>query len=144
MSEKKIIILRAPPGVGKSTFVEENLPDEAVVCSADLYFEELAMLKGTSYAEEFKPYLVARAHQWCFGKFIHATMVMEEPCVVIDNTNIRKWEYENYEALGELLGYTIDTITIPFKAELAEEYHARNTHGVPLEVIQRMIDEFEA
>jgi predicted kinase len=143
MNEKKVIIIRAPPGAGKTTFVEENYPD-AVVCSADLYFEELGMLNGTSYAEEFKPYLVARAHQFCFGSFIHATMIMDEPCVVVDNTNIRKWEYENYETLAEQLGYTIDTITIPFKAELAEEYHARNTHGVPLAVIQRMIREFEA
>ena len=46
-------------------------------------------------------------------------------------------------ALGELLTL-LTIITIPFKAELAEEYTQGNTHGVPLEVIQRMIDEFEA
>jgi predicted kinase len=67
---------------------------------------------------------------------------MEEEIIVVDNTNIRQWEYENYVFLAEINGYNINIVEIPI-TETAEVYHERNTHGVPLEVIQRMMDEYE-
>jgi predicted kinase len=67
---------------------------------------------------------------------------MEEELIVIDNTNVKKWEYENYVFLAELNGYSVEIVEIPF-TESAEVYHERNTHGVPLEVIQRMMNDYE-
>ena len=138
---KEIIIVRGVPGSGKTTQVKEQYPD-AVVCSADNYFDEVAALNNTSYLEEFKPWLVGKAHQHCWYVFIHALCVMEEETIVVDNTNIRKWEYENYVLLAELNDYNVKIVEIPI-TETAEVYHERNTHGVPLEVIQRMMDEYE-
>ena len=138
---KKVIILRGIPGSGKSTLVKENYAD-AIVCSADNYFEEVAALNGTDYLTEFKPWLVGRAHQHCWHSFIHALCVMEEEIIVVDNTNIHEWEYENYSFLAEINGYNVEVISIP-ATETAETYHERNTHGVPLEVIQRMMNEYE-
>ena len=139
---KKIVIMRGIPGSGKSTYVRENL-DGAFICSADNYFEELAELNQTTYLEEFKPWLVGKAHQHCWGSFIHATVIMDEPLVVVDNTNIHHWEYENYVLLGEQMGYEVEVVQIPFDSDKAEVYHRRNTHGVPLEVIQRMINDYQ-
>lgn len=137
---KKIVIVRGVPGSGKSTFVKENL-DGAFVCSADDYFEGLADWKGTSYLEEFKPWLVSTAHQFCWGIFIDAVFD-GKPLIVVDNTNIHHWEYENYRHLGKKMGYEVDVVKMP-AVLTAEEYHSRNTHGVPLEVIERMMAEYE-
>jgi hypothetical protein len=68
---------------------------------------------------------------------------MDEPLVVVDNTNISHWEYENYMFLAELHGYEVEIVEIPFEAEKAKIYHERNTHGVPLEVIERMVENYE-
>ena len=140
---KQLKIIRGIPGSGKTTYVNENYP-EAFVCSADDYFEEVADLNDTSYAEEFKPWLVGKAHQHCWGSFIQAVVVMDEPLVVVDNTNTNKWECDNYGFLAELMGYEVEIVEIPFEADKAEVYHERNTHGVPLEVIQRMIEHYES
>tara|TARA_Y100001963_G_C6722010_1_gene419571 strand:+ start:788 stop:1210 length:423 start_codon:yes stop_codon:yes gene_type:complete len=137
----KIIIIRGIPGSGKSTLVKNDYPN-AIICSADNYFDEVAALNGTSYEEEFKPWLVGKAHQHCWYQFIHALCVMEEETIVVDNTNIHQWEYENYVFLAELNGYSTEVVSIPM-TETAEVYHERNTHGVPLEVIQRMMNEYK-
>ena len=62
--------------------------------------------------------------------------------VAVDNTNICGWEFENYETLAEALGYKVTIVNMPMN-EPAEVYHKRNKHGVPLEAIQRMINNFE-
>ena len=139
---KKIVIMRGIPGSGKSTYVRETF-DGALICSADNYFEELAMLNQTTYLEEFKPWLVGKAHQHCWGSFIHSTVIMDEPLVVVDNTNIKHWEYENYVLLGEQMGYEVEIVPIRFEYGAAGVYHRRSTHGVPHEVIQRMINDYQ-
>ena len=135
--------MRGIPGSGKTTYVKENYP-EAVICSADNYFEEVAELNNTSYEEEFKPRLVGKAHAHCRDFFNLMTEIMDEPLIVVDNTNINIWEYKtDYRDSGERRGYEVEIVEIPFDAEKAEVYYERNTHGVPLEVIERMIREYE-
>lgn len=139
----KVKIYRGPPGTGKTTEASKmDNYENAVHCSADNYFYEVAALNGTSYLEEFKPWLVGKAHQFCWGAFIHALVVMGEETIIVDNTNTYKWEYENYVLLAEQLGYEVEIIVTDM-SESAEVYHERNTHGVPLEVIERMLREFE-
>jgi len=138
---KQVIIVRGIPGSGKSTLVKNDYPD-AVICSADNYFEEVAALHNSTYRKEFKPWLVGKAHQHCWYQFIHALCVMEEETIVVDNTNIHEWEYDNYSFLAKLNGYSVEVVSIPM-TETAEVYHERNTHGVPLEVIQRMMNEYK-
>ena len=140
----KVYIIRGAPGTGKTTEASKIMDknENAVHCSADNYFYEVAAVNGTSYLDEFKPWLVGKAHQFCWGAFIHALVVMSEETIIVDNTNTYKWEYENYVLLAEQLGYEVEIITTDM-SESAEVYHERNTHGVPLEVIERMLREFE-
>lgn len=139
--EKEVVIIRGCSGSGKSTYIEQNYSG-AIVCSADDFFEDRAIMNDTSYEEEFQPWLLSRAHQFCWGAFIHAVAVMGEELVAVDNTNICWWEFENYEKLAKALGYKVTIVNMPMN-EPAEVYHKRNKHGVPLEAIQRMIDNFE-
>ena len=142
-NKKQLKIIRGIPGSGKTTYVKENYP-EAVICSADNYFEEVAELNNTSYEEEFKPRLVGKAHAHCRDFFNLMTEVMDEPLIVVDNTNINIWEYEtDYLDSGERRGYEVEIVEIPFEADKAKVYHERNTHGVPLDVIKRMIEHYE-
>ena len=140
----KVYIIRGAPGTGKTTEASKIMDDnkDAVHCSADNYFYEVAEQNGTSYLEEFDRMLVGKAHQFCWGAFIHALVAMGEKTIIVDNTNIYKWEYENYVLLAEQLGYEVEIIVTDM-SESAEVYHERNTHGVPLHVIRRMLNEFE-
>ena len=140
----KVYIIRGAPGTGKTTEASKIMDknENAVHCSADNYFYEVAAVNGTSYLEEFKPWLVGKAHQFCWGAFIHALVVMSEETIIVDNTNTYKWEYENYVLLAEELGYEVEII-ITDMSKSAEVYYGRNTHDVPFETIKRMLREFE-
>ena len=77
--------------------------------------------------------------------------------VIIDNTNIRKKDMDNYVAAGKEFGYEIheeivgaevlcaglDTDPYKFR-DYIDMCAARNTHGVPRDVIERMARSFEA
>jgi len=64
------------------------------------------------------------------------------PCIIVDNTNIKRRDFAAYLALATKYGYTS-------REEVMTEWDVdvcfnRNTHNVPREAIQRMHDNFEA
>jgi len=66
-------------------------------------------------------------------------------CVICDNTNIWKRNREPYARIAEKYGYGLFYITVgdfDTKDHL-REYHARNTHGVPFEVIEKMWENYQ-
>jgi predicted kinase len=133
---KKLIIWRGLPGSGKS-FQIQNLPEHAVVCSADHFFDT-----GTAY--NFDQSKLGEAHAACQLKAFNA-MAEGRPLVVIDNTNSRKWEYALYEAMGKRFGYVVEVRTIGGQSvEDVRTYAERNIHNVPEEVILKMAYRWEA
>ena len=62
---------------------------------------------------------------------------------VIDNTNTMKWEYEEYEKMAESFGFMVQVISIDWDANAIPLYAERNTHGVPVEAIERMVARWE-
>ena len=62
---------------------------------------------------------------------LHQRRIQRHTLIVVDNTNIHGWEYKNYRLLGEKMGYEVEVVRLP-AVLTAEEYHSRNTHGVPL------------
>ena len=135
---KEVIIMRGLPGSGKSTYVKENF-DDAVVCSADTFFLD----REDNYV--FVPHKISEAHQDCWGHFIRSLFDKEER-IVVDNTNMCKWEYANYIRLAEEMGYRVQIICMAsglHDETTVAELVLRNTHGVGGEAIARMKDRYE-
>lgn len=120
---KKLIILRGLPGSGKSRLALQH--EGAVICSADHHFEK----EDGTY--DFNPAELGRAHMLCQFKALDA-MSSGAPVVVIDNTNVRHWEYLIYQRMGDVFGYQQEVLPVGGRSyDDVREYAARNVHGVP-------------
>lgn len=137
--KKTLVILRGLPGSGKSSVVEllTAANPEAVVCSADHFFE-----KDGEY--NFDPKLLPEAHGACLQKAKDA-MEAGTPLVIVDNTNTQRWEFAEYTKAALESGYRVHELTVgrPTKLTEVELCAKRNTHRVPKASIHRMSERFE-
>lgn len=130
-----IFIFRGVSGSGKSLWASK-LRDyrlnrgKCTVVSADEYF-----MKDGRY--EFDPSKLGEAHNWCFIQFMKAVLEGgDRDSVIVDNTNCNYWEMAPYVAFSHANG--IDPVVneiVPDKRDL-HLYAERNSHGVPLKVIE--------
>ena len=132
MTVKEVILTRGIPGSGKSTYIRENYPS-ALVCSADHFFVD----KQGVY--NFNPKMLGCAHGSCKRKF-EKSLLKGVPSVVVDNTNMQWKEYGPYLKLAKKHGYAITVVRFVVPVDVA---FGRNSHGVPLEVIQGMSDRMD-
>lgn len=124
------IIMRGISGSGKSTWIKQNIPTYTVV-SADLFFYD----SFGSY--NYDPRKIGEAHEFSKCKFIEALENNEN--VVVDNTNIRRWEYKLYLKLALLFQYQTKIIQIiPSSFYDISKIAKRNTHNVPEEIVGKM------
>tara|TARA_B100000902_G_C27146459_1_gene831376 strand:- start:550 stop:969 length:420 start_codon:yes stop_codon:yes gene_type:complete len=132
-------ILRGLSGTGKSELAKA-LGNEGSIFSTDSYF----MVDGEY---QFDPSKLGEYHK---RNLDDATAFMERfapyttPAIcVIDNTNTQAWEYEKYVEAAKANDFIVQVISIAWKQEDIPLYAERNSHGVPLEAIQRMADRWE-
>jgi predicted kinase len=139
----QVIIMRGASGSGKSTYVAKNFPSAKVV-SADKFFEVTTIWEygRTSVDYRFDPTKLGEAHAWCLNQFIEA-LYRKEPLIVVDNSNIRIWEFANYVLLARKYGAQVRVLTIEPTQFSALELVERNVHKVPIELISKMIATFE-
>jgi NEDD4-binding protein 2 len=127
--------MRGLPGSGKSTLAKE-LGKNGVVFSTDDFFMDQGEYK-------FNPNLLGKYHQLNYEKTVEAMQKGLSP-IVVDNTNTQPFEMKNYVHAAEKYGYSIE-----FKepqtewAWNANELAKRNTHNVPVETIQKMVDRYD-
>ena len=99
-----LFIMRGLPGSGKSTIVLEIVKvygkSDTCVCSADDYF--LQQDGVYKYQRED----LHDAHQECQIKAQNACKE-KVPIVIIDNTNVRKWEMKFYLTLADTYNYNV-------------------------------------
>jgi predicted kinase len=123
--------MRGIPGSGKSSLAELLAGQRKAIASADHYFD----MKG-----KFAPEELGIAHKFCQDQFMKF-IATGEPLIVVDNTNIKRKDFEFYTTTAKDNGYAVVTV-------IAEEMDpkvcfARNKHAVPLATIERMASNFE-
>ncbi|KAI7801110.1 NEDD4-binding protein 2-like 2 [Triplophysa rosa] len=133
-----LILLRGLPGSGKSTLARDLMsggPNGTILSTDDYFFQD------NTYV--FDSTLLADAHDWNQKRAEHAMSEGRSP-VIIDNTNIKAWEMKPYVKMALKNGYKVDVR----EPETNWKYdpiqlEKRNTHGVPRETIEKMLDRFE-
>ncbi|GFY48334.1 NEDD4-binding protein 2 [Trichonephila inaurata madagascariensis] len=135
LNHQVLIILRGLPGSGKSTLAKK-LKFNGVICSTDDFFYQ----KG-KYIFDFTK--LDEAHHWNQNRAREAILNGITP-VIIDNTNVERWEMSPYVSMGKKYNY--DTVILepntPWKFK-ARELVNRNKHHVPKEKILKMLDKYE-
>lgn len=144
-----LVIMRGLPGAGKSTRARNMYgvltpaafagpKCEAVVCSQDHYF-----MDWSTGEYNFNGALIERAAEKCLRQ-LETQLKRQTPLVVLDNTNSRHWEFADALTMARDNAYDYEFVDI-FDGDLTdEELAARNTHGVPVDVIAKMRERWEA
>ncbi|XP_032823163.2 uncharacterized protein LOC116949687 [Petromyzon marinus] len=136
--KKLLFLLRGPPGSGKSTLARELLSEgpNGVVLSTDQFF-----CRNGRY--EYNASQLEAAHTWNHQQAEKAMKLGKSP-VIIDNTNLNFWEMKPYVLAA--LEHTYKVIFKEPKTQWllnANQLARRNTHGVTVEKIKRMLLRFE-
>ncbi|KTF18210.1 AAA family ATPase [Pseudoalteromonas sp. H105] len=142
---KQVFILRGLPGSGKSYYAQ-TLADELVtgdqsqylICSTDDYFYNE---QGEYKFDKFK---LSQFHNLNLARFINA-LSQSVPLVIVDNTNIKKWEFIAYSQAAVALGYQVKEVIVGEVKDKSMQhlYAKRNSHKVPLKMISKMAYMFE-
>lgn len=133
--EKVMYIMRGLPGSGKSSLAE-TLGEGGIVLSTDDFF----MVEGEY---KYDPDMIGYAHTWNQGRADQAIKAGTSP-IVIDNTNVAGWQAKTYVEKATASGYRVEVREPNTSWKFnAEELAEKNTHGVPLDVIQKMVQQWE-
>lgn len=122
------------PGGGKSTWIRANVPSDAVVCSADHFFED----KNGNY--NWRENLLFVAHRTCFNKYVQALDNPSVSCVVVDNTNTKREYMRDYVREANKRGYSVNIVAVIADPNVAAQ---RNVHGVPKDTVDAMFAQMQ-
>jgi len=135
----KVYILRGLPGCGKTTYarrLQESNPARIAFFSADHYFMRDAVYR-------FDPSQLPMAHGEClraYANCVSRSLSLES--VIVDNTNLSVAEIAPYYALALAYGHRDVAVYNVNRRATADECHARNVHGVSLDTVRRMANDF--
>lgn len=141
----KVYILRGLPGSGKSTLTAKIFWDHyntegqfVKTFSTDDYW-----IRPDGYYD-WRGDRVKEAHQWNLNRFIDFVDTHNPAIAIVDNTNTTLKELLPYVDYGVAMGAEIKIVEPEtwWKFDV-EECAKRNTHRVPQDSIQRMLDRWE-
>jgi len=146
--------MRGVPGAGKSTQTKKLADSQGFeqlhVVSADDFFvrrvDKPSPITGrnNSFREyDFDPKLLPWAHSSCMKGFMEL-INLGVPAIAVDNTNIHRWQYANYEIAAKQNGYEVEIVEVmPETVEELRLCGKRNVHRVPPEVVAKQAMLFE-
>lgn len=97
----ELIIVRGLPGSGKSKIAKEYEKKGYVLVEANHYF-----IKNGKF--EYEPRKINDAHNWCRRRVYE--LMNEGKNVVVANTFLKFWEFQNYLDYVRELGYGLEII----------------------------------
>lgn len=153
--KKTLFLMRGLPGSGKSHLAQKLAADSNVagvreeVFSTDDFFT-----KDGKYNFILK--LIGVAHAWNQDR-AKAAMKAGVDRIYIDNTNTQAWEMKPYAEAAIAEGYKVliiepdspwwrnfnSLMSEPSKQAFCEDLARRNKHGVPADIIRKMMDRWE-
>ncbi|KAJ9577232.1 hypothetical protein L9F63_006206 [Diploptera punctata] len=133
---KVMFVMRGLPGSGRPIVVKhiKSIFEDAVVCSTSEYFMH-------SGRYDFDPHKLEEAKIFCQEKARNACEASTH-VVVIDNTNMRKWEMKYYFKLAAETCYVI-VIVEPWKFNM-DELILRNHHTEDIEQLSLQLQQWES
>uniref|UniRef100_A0A1B6FC02 Smr domain-containing protein n=1 Tax=Cuerna arida TaxID=1464854 RepID=A0A1B6FC02_9HEMI len=141
---KLMVILRGPPGSGKSYLAQKILTESGIdpaVHKSHIFSSDDFFVRKNVYV--YVPDQLSQAHMWNQHNVVTAIREEVSP-IIIDNTNTQAWEMRVYAEAAVSGGYDIEILE-PSTWWFAKvnELTKRNTHGVPKAKIRSMIDRYE-
>lgn len=132
-----MVLMRGLPGSGKSTLARKIAHNRGVVLSADDFF----MTRNGQYRFDFAK--LSEAHESTQRKARACVQKSLNP-IVIDNTNLQKWEMRPYIHLALKHSYRIEFLEPDTSWKYScKELARKTTHGVPKFKIEEMLYKFE-
>lgn len=138
---KLFILMRGLPGSGKSFLANELAGHQGQVFSTDEFF-----CQNEDGEYRWDGSQLKEAHLWN-QKRSYQAIFEDVPVIIIDNTNTTIKEMKSYLphiAIAQRKGYDIriEEPTTDWAWDV-DELVKRNSHGVPKEAIQRMLDRYQ-
>ena len=143
--DKIVFIARGVSGSGKSTAIRKipNLNPKNIFSADDLISKDkeeyIQFFKDMQERNDYS--MMNDVHYECSRQATEAMRRGETP-IVIDNTNLEAWNAKPYVQSAMKYGYKVEFLDVGTGGKTAEELSQRNQHGVPLDVIQKMIDKY--
>lgn len=136
---KTMVIMRGPPGSGKSTFVEllDKLCDAKFTSPHIISLDEFRVVEGRYVFDPSREREVVAQYHTAVSDAVKA----DEPFIVLDNVHSRHWEYERTKKLGERHGYRI------FVIEVQQDFWTcldRMRHPVPFDKLKEIFERWES
>ena len=111
-------------------------PPHSIVCSADAFFIHRGVYR-------FDTKRLSQAHAHCQSHFL-SLLSAATPHIIVDNTNIERWQYATYARMAQLLGYSVVIVEVRVSGEQQLSICAeRNQHGVAFQAVQSQMDKWE-
>jgi len=132
---KSLIFMQGIPGSGKSTVARSliGLNEDAIVFSTDDFWYDVNGIY------QFDQSRICEAHQWNQQRTIEA-MQQEISKIIIDNTNIKRWNIESYLTVASIYGYEVSVIRIevPLSVAIERQLSRPADRRIPASVIEAM------
>jgi predicted kinase len=129
MNKQVLILVRGPSGSGKSTAAHRLVAEG----HADVVFEADDYFMGPDGEYLYNADEIPKAHAYCIDRTERA--LREGKRVVVANTFVREWTFGPYEDLAK-------EFDIPLVVVRCMTVRP-NTHNVPDDVVQKMVDRME-